>query len=85
MQQVNSSEFKNHFGEFLELVREQPVAVNKFGQPVAVLMSAVEYKYLQRLEDLYWIARAEAAEQSGGWIGHDEALRLLTDRLKRAE
>jgi PHD/YefM family antitoxin component YafN of YafNO toxin-antitoxin module len=57
--------------------------VRKSGKAVAVVMSADEYDHLQGLEDAYWLARAETAESSGEWVGHDEAIRLLTDRLKR--
>ncbi|HLJ95851.1 MAG TPA: hypothetical protein VKU02_21925 [Gemmataceae bacterium] len=54
-------------------------------KPVGVFLSPHEYDHLQRLEDVYWVARAEAAEAKGQWVGHDEAVRLLTDRLKRLE
>lgn len=85
MRQVTSTDFKNHFGEFLDLAKDEPIAIGKSGKPVAVVMSAEEFDHLQRLEDAYWIARAEAAEAAGKWIGHDEAMRLLTRKLKRVE
>jgi antitoxin Phd len=85
MRQINSTDFKNHLGEFLGLVRDETLMVSKSGKPLAVVMSAEEYEHLQRLEDAYWIARALAAEARGEWIGHDEAMRSLTERLKQAE
>lgn len=85
MRQVNSTDFKNHFGEFLDLARDEPVAVNKSGKPVAVLVSTEEFEYLQRLEDLYWIARARAAEAKGEWLSHDDAVKLLLEPLSRTE
>lgn len=81
--QVNSTDFKNHLGEFLDMAKEQPVVVHKSGKPIAVVLGATEYEYLQGLEDLYWVARAEAAEKTGEWVSHDEAVRLLTERLKQ--
>jgi len=85
MRHVNSTDFKNHFGEFLDLSRDEPVAVNKSGKPVAVLLSTQEFEYLQRLEDLYWIARANAAEAKGEWVSHEEAMTLLLEPLSRPE
>jgi prevent-host-death family protein len=85
MREINSTDFKNHLGEFLGLAKDETLMVSKSGKPLAVVMSAEEYEHLQRLEDAYWIARAEAAESRGEWIGHDEAMRSLTERLKRAE
>lgn len=85
MRQVNATDFKNHFGEFLDLARNEPIAVNKLGKPVAVLVSAEEFTYLQRLADLYWIARANATEGAGQWISHEEAIALLLDRLPKTK
>ena len=82
--QVNTTDFKNHLGEYLDMAKEQPVVVRKSGKPIAVVLNADEYDYLQGLEDQYWIARAEAAEAGGEWISHDEAVRLLAARLKQA-
>jgi antitoxin Phd len=85
MRQINSSEFKNRFGEFLDLAMGEPVLVNRSGKAVAVLVSADEYDHLQRLDDAYWRARAEAAEATGEWVGTGDAMGLLTDRLKTSE
>lgn len=85
MWQVNATDFKNHFGEFLDMARDEPVVANRSGKPLAVVLSVEEYEHLERLDDAYWIARADAAKASGEWIGHDEAMRLLTERLKQAE
>jgi prevent-host-death family protein len=83
MRQINSTEFKNHFGEFLEMAMDEPVAVSKSGKPAVVVVPADEYDHFQRLEDAYWVARAETAESTGEWVGADEAMRALTERLKR--
>jgi PHD/YefM family antitoxin component YafN of YafNO toxin-antitoxin module len=45
-----------------------------------VILSYSEYERLQAAEDAYWGARAQAAEQSG-WVGADEALSRIRDRL----
>ena len=49
------------------------------------MLLPTEYEHLLRLEDLYWIARAEAAEAAGEWVGHDDAVRLLASRLRQTE
>jgi len=85
MREVNATEIKNQFGEFLDLAKEEPIGIRKSGKLTTVLMSAVEYEHLQRLDDAYWIARAEGAEKSGEWVSHHEAVRLLTERLTRPE
>jgi prevent-host-death family protein len=85
MREVNATDVKNQFGEFLDLAREEPIGIRKSGKLTAVMLSADQFDHFQRLEDAYWIARAEAAEKSGQWIGHDEAMRILTERLKQAE
>ncbi len=85
MRQVNSTDFKNHFGEFLDLAKTEPITIGKSGKPIAVVMSVEEYEELQGLVDAYWRARAEAAEAAGKWVEPDEAMRILTSRLKRAK
>jgi prevent-host-death family protein len=47
MRHVNSTDFKTHLEEFLELVSESPVTINKRGKPMAVLVSVEEYTNLR--------------------------------------
>lgn len=81
MQHISSSQFKSQLGEYLSLSRDETIMVQKAGKNVAVVMSPAEYEYLQGLEDAYWIARAESAKADGEWISHDDAVKLLADRL----
>jgi PHD/YefM family antitoxin component YafN of YafNO toxin-antitoxin module len=85
MRQVSSTDFKTNFGEFVDLARDQPIEVLRGSKPVGIFLSPEEYEHLQRLEDAYWAARAKAAEERGEWIGHAEAMRMLTERFKPAE
>jgi antitoxin Phd len=85
MREVNATDLKNQFGEFLDLARDEPVGIRKSGKLTAVMLSAEEYEHLQRLEDGYWVARAEAAEARGQWVGHDEAFQHLASRLKQPD
>ena len=66
MHHISSSEFKSQLGEYLAMTRDGPIMVEKAGRPVAVVLSPVEFEHLQRLEDLYWIARAQAAAPAQG-------------------
>ena len=83
MRQVNSTDFKTNFGDFVDLARDQPIQVLRGSKPVGVFLSPEAYDHLQRLEDAYWAVRAKAAEERGEWIGHEEAMRLLTEPLKQ--
>ena len=83
MRQVNATDFKTHFGDFADMVRDEPIEVLRGSKPVGVFVSREEYDHLQSLEDAYWMARAVAAEAEGRWIGHEEAMRALTAKLKR--
>jgi prevent-host-death family protein len=65
MHTATSTDVKNHFGEYLEQAREEPVLVSRTGRPVAVLMSWKDYERLSALEDSYWGLKAQQAEKSG--------------------
>jgi len=51
MQSMAAKEAKTHFGELMDTVQREPVSIKKYGRPVAVIMSAEEYKQfkLERL------------------------------------
>jgi prevent-host-death family protein len=85
MRKVNSTDFKTHFDEFVDLVRDGPIEVLQAGKPVGVFLSPEEYGHFRRLDDAYWVAKARAAEESGEFLSHEESMKLLTDLLNRAE
>jgi len=51
MQSIAAKEAKVHFGELMDTVQREPVSIKKYGRPVAVMMSAEDYKQfkLERL------------------------------------
>lgn len=53
------------------------------GKPVGVFLSPDGFAHFQRLDDAYWAARAQVAETRGEEVGHEEAMRLLTEHLTR--
>jgi hypothetical protein len=53
-------------------------------KPVGIFLSPDEYEHFQRLDDAYWAARAQSAEARGEWVKHEEAIRMLTEGLRRS-
>ena len=43
MGEVNATDIKNQFGEFLDLTRDEAIGIRKSGKLTAVMMSADEY------------------------------------------
>ena len=80
MMRATATEVKNRFGEFLDRAQKEPITVERSGRAVAVLLAQDEYERLQTMDDHFWSARALEAERSG-FVGHEEAMRLLTERL----
>jgi antitoxin Phd len=73
---VSATEIKNRFGQYLARVAVEPVAVEKNGRPVAVLLAFEEYELLQRADDAFWGELARAAEAEG-FLSAEESLRRL--------
>jgi prevent-host-death family protein len=73
---VSATEIKNRFGQYLARVAVEPVAVEKNGRPVAVLLAFEEYDLLQRADDAFWGELARAAEAEG-FVSAEESLRRL--------
>jgi len=50
MKTMASSEAKTHFGALLDTAQREPVAIEKKGRPVAVMISMEEYKAHEKLK-----------------------------------
>ena len=85
MKTANATDIKNRFGEFLDEARSEPLAVNRNGRNVAVLLGWNEYERLRALEDAWWAARAKAAEAEGGYLGPEKSMEALLTRLHERE
>ena len=81
MLNISSKEAQNHFGNLMTLAVKEPVVINKYGKPAAVLISHEEYERLEALEDLYWVMKAEKA-RSRGFLSKDESQDILDKVLK---
>jgi len=80
MKETTATEIKNHFGRMLDLAMTEPVAIDKNGRPVAVLLSMAEYQRLAEIEDRYWGERAQRALQNG-FVESEEGRRWLEGKL----
>ncbi|MBF0155129.1 MAG: type II toxin-antitoxin system Phd/YefM family antitoxin [Magnetococcales bacterium] len=46
MQRISARDAKNGFGHLIDLSRAEPVAIEKYGRPVVVVMAIEEYDRL---------------------------------------
>lgn len=84
MMQVNATYFKNLLDEFLGIAKDEPVIIHKTGKPIAVVLGVAEYEHLQRLQELYRLARAKLAKTAGERLSEEDVVRFLAERLKQA-
>ncbi|HEY5432688.1 MAG TPA: type II toxin-antitoxin system Phd/YefM family antitoxin [Coriobacteriia bacterium] len=75
---VSATEIKNRLGQYLARTAVEPVAIEKNGRPVAVLLSFEEYELLQRSDDFFWGQAAHAAEAEG-FLSVEDSLKYLQD------
>lgn len=79
---TNATQFKNHFGEYMQKVYQEPVIVEKSGKPSAVLISYDTFQRLSSLEDFYWGIKAEQAAREG-FLGPEESERRLKEYAEK--
>ncbi len=80
MKEAAATDVKNKFGQMLEAVMSEPIAIEKKGRPVAVMMSIAEYDRLVEIEDRYWGEKALKAIEEG-FVSDTEARLLLEGKL----
>lgn len=81
MKTVTATELKTKTGETLDAAQREPVAIEKNGRRVAVIVPQADYERLTKLENSYWLARVEAAEKSG-YIGTKATTAFFKEMLK---
>lgn len=79
---TNATQFKNHFGEYMQKVYQEPVIVEKSGKPSAVLISYDTFERLSALEDFYWGMKAEQAAKEG-FLGPEESEKRLKEYAEK--
>ena len=85
MRSMAALEAKTRFGELLDAAQREPVTIEKHGRPVAVMVSADDYRELQalRLANLQAeIRRGLNDIDAGRTIDGRDGFRALRDRLE---
>lgn len=77
MTTIGATEVKNKFGQIMDQARREPVLVQSHGRDSVVIVDHEEFARLRRLEDAYWIARADEARKSG-FLSPEETLARLS-------
>lgn len=72
MKTMTATDAKTRFGQMLDDAMLAPVAIEKSGRSVAVLVSSKEYQRLQEAEDAMWGFRARMAEANGFLSGDEQ-------------
>jgi antitoxin Phd len=80
---INATSFKNHLGEYMQKVYQEPIIVEKSGKPSAVLISYDTFERLSDLEDFYWGMKAEKASKNG-YVGIKESEKRLKGYAEKA-
>ena len=80
MKEAAATDVKNRFGQMLEAVMSEPLAIEKKGRPVAVMMSIAEYERLVEIEDRYWGEKALKAVAEG-FVSDNEIKTLFEGKL----
>ena len=63
MNTLSANEAKTHFGSMLLKAQSEPIQINKNGKPVAVVLSAEEYKTFEALKLSQLQERAAKAKE----------------------
>jgi len=84
MKTVTATELKNNTSETIATAQHEPVAIEKNGRPVAVLVPQADYERLIKLENDYWLARIGNAERDG-YTGTDATANFFKEMLAGAE
>lgn len=81
MKIITATELKTKTSEALETAQREPITIEKNGRPVAVMLPQADYERLLKLENDYWLARLDAAEESG-YIGAAATQAFFKEKLR---
>ena len=82
MRKVTATELKTKTGECLDTAQREPIEIEKNGRTIAFLINRGEYDRLCKLENEYWLARVEVAEQ-GGYAGTEATAAFFKEMLSK--
>lgn len=80
MKRAAATEAKNRFGHLLEMAMSEPVAIEKKGRTVAVILSFAEYQRLTEIDDSCWGERAMRA-LNNGFLSEKDSNNWLKEKL----
>lgn len=80
MKTYSAKNAKEHFGELMDTVQREPVTIEKYGRPVAVVMSEVEYEAM-KLDRLRGIIGGAKEQADRGIFAEDSGLKNLLAEL----
>ena len=81
MKTVTATEAKNRLGRHIETALREPVAIERTGRKVAVLLSWDEFERLTAADDAFWLARAREGVASG-YIGASASADFISSKLE---
>ena len=84
METMNATDAKREFGEVLLKVQKEPVAINKNGKPVAVMISAADYEILVSLNEDWLKAEMQKGMddiKAGRVVEGKDVMQRLRDRV----
>ena len=81
MKSFAATDAKNKFAALLDDARREPVAIERHGKTIAVILSSEEYARLEKLEDEWWAFQADAIVAKNDWVGCDASQQALRNML----
>jgi len=82
---LNASDAKREFGDLLIKAQHSPIAINKNGKQVAVMLSAAEYARLQVMKEQYLqVALQQGIDDinSGKESKGEDVIKRLRERIR---
>ncbi len=87
METLTASDAKREFGEMLLKAQHEPIAINRNGKPVAVMISAVEYERLEALKKICLkseLAKGMKSLKKGNLLDGDTVFKELEEYIENA-
>jgi len=78
---VTASELNKHSGRVMNKALQQPVIIDKSGQPTVVMMSYDLFQFIKDdIEDRLWGYAAQEADKTSDFIGIEATNAFLTSK-----
>jgi len=87
METLTASDAKREFGEVLIKAQHEPIAINRNGKPIAVMVSAIEYEKLEALKEVALkseLAKGMKSLKKGNLLDGDTVFKELEEYIENA-